>query len=221
MKKLLSVALCLAIVLSALSFGAAAASNKTQALFDTLKNANEVSVTLKAGDVNLFGFLKTSATDTVYIKGNKLAYEYSLGLVSARAVYDGANVYGFIPQLPLFYVGLNGSAIGQPDVWSLVESVSNITLSVLNYKSAYNEVYNGVEYYVEEFDDRAQVTSKFYYLGDTLKILNVYDAQSGSTNVTYFENISFTVSDSVFNVPTSGLDLTVIFKGLLESMLKQ
>ena len=73
MKKTLSIILALIIAFSTFAFGASAAeTNKTEALFAKINDAKEVSVTLRAGDVNLFGFLRTSATDTVYIKGNKL-----------------------------------------------------------------------------------------------------------------------------------------------------
>ncbi len=221
MKKFISVSLALIIALSSLlSFNAFAAdSNKTEALFAKIEAAQEVSVTLRAGDVNLFGFLPTSATDTVYIKGNKVAYEYSLGFISARAIYDGEDIYGIIPELPFFYVALDGSMLGQPDVWSLIEGASDITLGVLRYIKSYTETVDGVEYYVEEFDDRAQVTSKFYYVGDELKMLDVRDAQNGSTQITYFEKIAFSVSDSVFEIPSSAFDLTIILKSLLSSLL--
>lgn len=222
MKKVFSIFVAaVIIVVSTLSFNAFAADKtKTETLFDKIKTAQEVTVTLKAGDVNLFGAFPMSATDTVYIKGNKIAYEYGLGgIISARVVYDGENVYGFIPELPLFFVKLDGDAIGKPDVWSLIESASDITLGVLDYQKSYNETYNGTEYFVEEFNDRAQVTSKFYYAGDSLKMLRVEDAQTGSVQYTYFENIAFSVADSIFTVPAEGFDLTVLLSSLFESFI--
>ena len=222
MKKVFSIFVAaVIIVVSTLSFNAFAADKtKTETLFDKIRTAQEVTVTLKAGDVNLFGAFPMSATDTVYIKGNKIAYEYGLGgIISARVVYDGENVYGFIPELPLFFVKLNGDAIGKPDVWSLIESASDITLGVLDYQKSYNETYNGTEYFVEEFNDRAQVTSKFYYVGDSLKMLRVEDAQTGSVQYTYFENIAFSVADSIFAVPAEGFDLTVLLSSLFESFI--
>lgn len=221
MKKVLSIFVAaVIIVVSTLSLNAFAAdTTKTEALFARLKTAKEVTVSLKAGDVNLFNAIPLSATDTVYIKGNKLAYEYSLGIISARAVYDGEDIYGFLPELPFFFVKMNGDVIGKPDVWSLIEGASDVTLGVLAYQRSYNEVYNGVEYFVEEFNDRAQVTSKFYYSGDALKILKVEDAQNGSIQYTYFENIAFSVADSVFEVPETAIDLTIILKTLFESFL--
>lgn len=221
MKKTISIILAFVLVLSTFAFGASAAeTNKTEALFAKLNSAKEVTVTLKAGDVNLFGFLRMSATDTVYIKDNKVAYEYNAGFLSARAIYDGDNICGILPMLPFFYVKLDASVIGKPDVWSLIEGASNITLGILRYLKSYNETVDGVEYYVEEFDDRAQVTSKFYYVGDTLKMLKVTDAQTGSIQYTYFENISFTVDDSVFTVPEYAFDLSILLKGLVAGLLK-
>ncbi|MBR6620790.1 MAG: hypothetical protein IKK85_10620 [Clostridia bacterium] len=222
MKKVFSIFVAaVIIVVSTLSLNAFAADKtKTETLFDKLKTAQEVTVTLKAGDVKLFGVLPLSATDTIYIKGNKIAYEYGLGgIISARAVYDGEDVYGFLPELPLFFVKLNGDAIGKPDVWSLIESASDITLGVLAYQKSYNETYNNTEYFVEEFNDRAQVTSKFYYIGDSLKMLRVEDAQTGSVQYAYFENISFSVADSIFAVPAEGFDLTILLKSLFEAFI--
>lgn len=220
MKKTISIALALIIALSCFSLTAFAQSTtKTQALFDKLNTAKEVSVTLRAGNVNLFGVLPVKATDTVYIKGDKVAYEYSLGFISARAVYDGDKVFGFLPELPFFYVQMDGSAIGNPDVWGLIENASDITLGVLAYQRSYNETVGSTEYYVEEFNDRAQVTSKFYYIGDSLKMLKVEDAQNGSVQYTYFENISFSVSDSVFAFPENGFDLSVLLKSVFTALL--
>ncbi|MBQ3603604.1 MAG: hypothetical protein IJA02_07180 [Clostridia bacterium] len=221
MKKVLSVFIAAVIIVaSTLSLNAFAADTKTEALFNKIEAAQEVSVTLKAGNVNLFGAIPMTATDTIYVKGNKIAYEYGLGgIISARVVYDGENVYGFIPELPLFFVKLNGDAIGKPDVWSLLGSASDITLGVLDYQKSYNEIYNNTEYFVEEFNDRAQVTSKFYYIGDSLKMLRVEDAQTGSVQYTYFENISFSVADSIFAVPAEGFDLTILLKSLFEAFI--
>ena len=221
MKKVLSVFIAAVIIVaSTLSLNAFAADTKTEALFNKIEAAQEVSVTLKAGNVNLFGAIPMTATDTVYIKGTKIAYEYGLGgIISARAVYDGEDVYGFIPELPFFFVKLNGDILGKPDVWSLIESASDITLGVLAYQKSYNEIYNNTEYFVEEFNDRAQVTSKFYYIGDSLKMLRVEDAQTGSVQYTYFENISFSVADSIFAVPAEGFDLTILLKSLFEAFI--
>lgn len=221
MKKFISILLTAAILLgSFLSFNVFAAEpNKTETLFAKIQADQEVSVTLRAGDVDLFGFLRIGATDTIYIKGNKIAYEYDLGLISVRLIYDSEYVYGIIPELPFLRVKLDGSIIGKPDIGELLEKAGDITLGVLNFKCSYTETIDGKEYYVEEFDDRAQVTSKFYYIGDELKILDVKDAQNGSTNVIYFESISFTVDDSIFEVPSSAFDATPIFNMLFASLL--
>ncbi len=221
MKKIISVLLTVTVLLgSFLSFNVFAVEpTKTETLFAKIEASQEVAVTLKAGDVDLFGFLRTGATDTIYIKGNKIAYDYDLKFISVRAIYDSKDIYGIIPSFPFFYVKMDDEMIGEPDIWELLAKASDIALGVLNFKGSYTETIDGTEYYVEEFDDGAQVTSKFYYIGDELKILDVKDAQNGSTNVTYFESISFTVDDSVFEIPAFAFDVTPVLRILIASLM--
>ncbi|MBQ2774334.1 MAG: hypothetical protein IJF40_00390 [Clostridia bacterium] len=220
MKKFLSAALAAIILMvSVLSLNVfAAESTKTEALLAKLNEAKEVSVTLTAGDLNFLG-KATGATDTIYIKGGNVAYEYKTNFVTARIVLDNNALYGFIPAFPIFYVKLDTPSLSNLDVWGLIEGATNVTLSVLQYVKSYNETVKGKTYYVEEFNDRAQVTSKFYYDGDDLKILKVTDAKTLSVQNTYFEKISFTVDDSVFKRPVLALNLTPFFKAFFLSMI--
>lgn len=221
MKKFFSAAVAaIILIVSVFSLNAFAAdTTKTEALLAKLNSSKEVSVTLTAGDVNLFGIIPTTATDTLYIKGDKAAYEYKAGFINARAVLKDGVAYGFFPSLPYFYVKIDNSAIASLDVWKLIEETTNITLGVLQYVKSYDETVDGKTYFVEEFNDRAQVTSKFYYDGDDLKILKVEDAKTQSVQYTYFENISFTVDDGVFEIPSAAFDLTPILKGLFLAMI--
>ena len=221
MKKIFSAAVAAIILIVSVFFlnAFAADTTKTEALLAKLNSAKEVSVTLTAGDVNLLGAIPTKATDTLYIKDNKAAYEYKAGFINARAVIKDGAAYGFFPSLPFFYVKTENSAIASMDIWGLIEETTNITLGVLQFVKSYDEAIDGKTYFVEEFNDRAQVTSKFYYEGDNLKILKVEDAQSKSVQYTYFENISFTVDDSVFEIPAAAFDLTPVLKGLFLALI--
>ena len=71
---------------------------------------------------------------------------------------------------------------------------------------------------VERFNDGAQVKLRFYYDGDDLKLLSVYDGKTKSTQNTYFEDISFTVNDSITAVPT-GIDVSPFLKTLFIAFL--
>lgn len=211
-KKILAVMFAVIITLS-FCVGAFAADTKTETLINSIKNGKELSVTFTAGNT----FLGTS-TDTVSVKGNTVAYEYKTGFLTARVIVKDGTAYAYLPLLPFFYVQVDSLGFTDLDVWTLLDKVSGVTFAVLDYQKSYTGEVNGKTYYIEEYNDRAQVTSKFCYEGDTLKLLNVYDARTLSTQNTYFENISFTVPDSAIAVPT-GLNLTPFLKGLFTSIL--
>lgn len=192
-------------------------ATKTEALLAKLNEAKEVSVTLTAGDTSFFG-MSVSSTSTFTLKDNNAAYEYNTGLLRVKVILRDGAAYAYLPSVPFFYVKLDNTGLKNLDVWSVIENATKITIGVLNYVSSYEEELNGVTYYVEEFNDRAQVTSKFYYSGDQLKLINVKDARTGSVQNTLFENISFEAADSEFTVPT-GLNLSTVLKWLFTMMI--
>ncbi len=220
MKKIISVSIAaILLVMSVFSVNAFAAdTTKTEALLDKLNTSKEVAVSLKAGDIPLFGS-NSNASDTVYIKGDKAAYEYNAGFLSVRVVLDGDEIIAYLPILPFIHVKLESSALGSVDIWGLIEDATKITMGVLAYVDTYEEELGGVKYTVEEFNDRAQVTSKFYYQGDDLKLLNVVDKQTNSVQNTYFESISFDVDDSIFELPAISFDLTPVLQGLFLALI--
>ncbi|MBQ8764247.1 MAG: hypothetical protein IJZ07_09115 [Clostridia bacterium] len=218
MKKTISVIMSVILIVSVFSLNAFAATTKTEALLDKLNTSKEVAVTLTAGDIALFGSA-SDATDTIYIKDDKVAYEYKAGFINARLVLEDDEIIGFMPAFPYVHVKLDSAAIGSIDVWGLIEEATNLTLGVLNYVGSKEETVDGKTYYVEEFNDRAQVTSQFFYDGDDLKILKVYDAQTGSVQYTYFEDITFEVDDSIFELPLISFDLTPVLKTLFVAMI--
>lgn len=212
-KKILAVIFALIFTMSAFSVTSFAADTKTQALVEKAKNGKEVAVTFTAGNTVL-----GSSTDKIYIKGDYAAYDYSTGFLTIRVVIRDNTAYAYLPAVPFFYVKVDSLGLGTLDVWSLIEKAGGVTFSVLSYQKSYEGEVNGKTYYIEEYNDRAQVTSKFCYEGDELKLLNVYDARTFSTQNTYFENISFTVDDSVVKKP-SGIDLTPFLKGIFLALL--
>lgn len=220
MKKIISVSIAaILLVMSVFSVNAFAAdTTKTEALLDKLNTSKEVAVSLKAGDIPLFGS-NSNASDTVYIKGDKAAYEYNAGFLSVRVVLDGDEIIAYLPILPFIHVKLESSALGSVDIWGLIEDATKITMGVLAYVDTYEEELGGVKYTVEEFNDRAQVTSKFYYQGNDLKLLNVVDKQTNSVQNTYFESISFDVDDSIFELPAISFDLTPVLQGLFLALI--
>lgn len=223
MKKFFSISLTFAILfVSLFSINAFAeeALPKTDALLDRLETATEVSVTIKSGETKLFGVIPAKITNTVAVKGNTVAYEYSVGFITARVVTADDGIYAYMPTLPFFYVKMDRNPLEGADIWALVLDAANITQGFIAYRESYEETVDGVTYYVEKYDDREFVTSKFYYEGDTLKMLKVEDSSTGSIQYTYFEDISFDVDDSFFSIPSGAADLSPILKGIFASLIK-
>ena len=220
MKKTLSVLFAsIILVMSVFSVNAFAATPKTDALLDKLETATEVSVTLRAGETRLFGIIPSQISNTIAVKGNNICYQYDAGFLNARIVANDDGIFGYMPALPFFYVKMDYNPIKGADVWSMVLGAADLTQALTRYLRSYEETVNGTTYYVEEYDDREFVTSKFYYVGDELKMLRVEDVSKKTVQYTYFDNISFEVDDSVFDTPIFAIDLTSILMLFFSSLL--
>ncbi len=220
MKRTFSAALAaIILIMSVFSVNVFAASPKTDALLDRLETASEVSVTIRSGETNLFGVIPATITNTVAVKGNSICYEYNAGFIGARVVTDKDGIYGYMPNLPYFYVKMDSNPLKGADIWALVLDAANITQGFIQYIKSYEEPVGGTKYYVEEYNDREFVTSKFYYIGDELKMLKVTDSSTDSVQYTYFEEITFDVDDSIFAVPKTAVDLSPLLKGIFLSMI--
>lgn len=214
MKKTFSILIVsIILIMSVFSVNAFASETpKTDALLDKLETATEVSVTLRAGETKLFGVMPATITNTVSVKGNNICYEYNAGFIKARIVTADDGIYGYMPNLPFFYVKMDTNPLKDADVWSMVLKAANLTQAFTRYIKSYEETVDGTKYYVEEYDDREFVTSKFYYVGNELKMLVVTDSSTDSVQYTYFDDISFDVDDSMFCVPSAAFDLSPLLK---------
>ncbi len=220
MKKLISVILTAAIlVLTVFLVNVfAAETTKTEALLEKMNTAKEVSVTLRTGKGNEFGS-DYGVTSTIYAKDNELAFNLYNGFVNMRAVVTDGRIVGFLPSFPFLYLEIVSPFVAGDGMWGAIKGLSDITMDFLYHVGNYNEIVNGTEYYVEEFNDREYVTSKFYYIGDELKMLRVEDVQKKTVQYTYFDEISFEVDDSVFDTPAFALNLTPILKIFFASLI--
>ena len=220
MKKIFSLTLIFAIlVVSIFSFNAfAAEATKTEALLDKMNTSKEISVTLRTGKNGVYGS-DYGVSNTIYVKDNELAYDLDNGFVTMRAVVTDGKIVGFLPVFPYFYLKASTLFVEGDGMWSAIKNISNITMGILYHVGNGTETVDGTTYYVEEFNDREYVTSKFYYVGDELKMLRVEDVQKKNVQYTYFDNISFEVDDSVFDTPVFAIDLTPVLMLFFSSLL--
>lgn len=212
-KKIVSVIMAVIFTMSAFSVAAFAAQTKTDALFDKINSGKQISVTIASGDTKL-----GSSTDKISVKGNAVAYDFTNGFFSARVLLKDNTAYAYLTKIPFLYVKVSNVGVGNADIWKIIEKATGVTEGVLNYVKSYDEELNGTTYYVEEYNDRASVTSKFYYLNDQLKVLKVTNSTTKSVQYTYFDDISFSVDDDTVAVPT-GIDVTPLFKFLFAAMI--
>lgn len=225
MKKLVSILMIFTIAFSftfcinVYADEAAPVTPKTEILLDRLESETEVSVTIRSGQTMLFGAIPADITNTFAAKGNNIAYEYSAGFLKARIVANESGVYGFSPTLPFFYAKMDTNPLAGANVWQLVMGAADLTQALTQYLGCRTETVDGVTYYVEKYDDREFVTSEFFYIGDELKMLRVEDSSTNSVQYTYFEDISFNVSDSFFTAPTAAIDLSPLLMSIFASLL--
>ena len=221
MKKTLSVLLAsIILIMSVFSLTAfATESPKTDALLDKLETEDEFCVNFTSGQSTIFSFLGKNPANQIAVKNNEISYEIDNGFIVIRVVANKAGVYAYIPSFPFMYVKLDSKILAIADIAELLEKTSNLTQGFIQFVDSYNETFEGTEYYVEEYNDREFVTSKFYYIGDELRILKVENSKTKSVQYTYFDGIEFTANDELFDVPVLAIDVTPILKGLFMSLL--
>lgn len=212
MKKI--IALILAVILTFSAFGLTAAAyldNKTEPFIDKIEETKEVSVTFRTGKSKEFGD-SWSQINTVYIKGEKIAYDFNNGFFTIRTLVDGDGLVCYFPVFPFIHMKAQELPFGNFDIWETIKGMSDVTMEFLVFVKSYETEIDGTEYYVEEFSDRGSVINSFFYADDELKILKAQDFAKDTIQYTYFDNISLTVDDSVFEAPSFSLDFTTVMK---------
>ena len=216
MKRSLSFLLALIIALSAFSmaaFAADAPKSKTEALFDKLYTATELQVTFTP-DKKLAGNLPIT-TLTLYAKGKDLAIDTKLKFLPVRLVKTGDACYAYCPFLPFAYLSIDAKVadgiVGNIDVWANIRQTVDSVRPLLPYIKSYEEKIGDETYLVEELTDGESVNFKFYYKGDMLKLVSVYNESDKTTQVFAIDNYSFTVAPRIFKAPF-GIDLTKLLK---------
>lgn len=214
MKKTLVLVLAVVVMLSLFSVGTLAVGTKTENLFDAIEEKKEVAVTFRTGMLPEFGS-SYSVVNTVYLKGEKIAYDFNNGFIELRTVTQEDGLYSYLTAFPLVHMKTSDLTLGNTDIWATITNLSNFTMDFLVFVKSYETTIDGTDYYVEEFSDRGSVINSFFYAGDDLKVLKAQDFAKGTIQYTYFDNVSLSVDDSIFELPAVSFDFTGILKFFL------
>ena len=214
MKKSIALILVLVLAMSVLSFSAFAAETKTETLFDEIEETKKVTVSFRTGKNDTFGE-SYSVQNTVYMNGSKIAYDFDNGFFKLRSLADDGKLVSFLPSFPYIHMTVVSLPFVEVDVWGIIEKLSNFTMDFLVYQGSYETTINGVNYYVEEFNDRGSVVNSFYYADNELKVLKAEDFAKKTIQYTYFDSVSLEVDSSVFSRPLISFELTTVLSFLL------
>lgn len=214
MKKTLALALAVLMMISIFSVGTLAVGTKTEALFDAAEEKKELAVTFRTGMLPEFGS-SYSVVNTAYIKGDKIAYDFDNGFIELRTVLQDDGLYSYLTTFPFIHMKTSDLTLGNTDIWQTIKGLSDFTMDFLVFVRSYETTIDGTTYYVEEFSDRGSVINSFFYVDDDLKVLKAQDFMKDTIQYTYFDNVSLSVDDSVFELPSFSLNLTVIMKFIL------
>ena len=214
MKKSVSLILVVVLMLSVFSFGTFAADTKTEALFDKIDETKEVSVTFRMGTGKDFG-KAYSVVNTVYMKGEDIAYDFDNGYFTLRTITDDGNLVSFMPAFPYIHATMLKLPFVSVDMWGIVEKISGFTMDFLVFVKSYETEIDGVKYYVEEFSDRGSVINSFYYVGDDLKVLKAEDSAKKTIQYTYFDEVSLSVDRAIFKRPLISFEFAAVLSFLL------
>ncbi len=206
MKKVVSVILAAVVLVSALCVNVFAAEPMLEKLMREVQSGGEASVSIQAA-----GVMGMSASDNIYVKGDKSCYEYKLGPFAFRAVFKDGKTYLVMPLFRIYAV-VDGYSLNDPQ--SLIKTAFAATLGVTQYVGSTTETVNGVKYVYEEYNDRAAVTIKATFANGELVNITVTDASTGSVQVTNFNAATTSVDDSVFETD-SYTDITAYLSWLM------
>lgn len=224
MKKVISILLALTLALSVCSVAAFAdtePTTKTDALFEKLANTKELQVSVTPD--SKFGMGFDVSDITVYIKNDNIAVDTKLGFLPIRAALLDKSFYAYCPSFPFAYISASSLGLDlvgfDSGIWELIDKSLDAAELLLAYVKSYEETADGTVYSVEEYNDREYVTTKFYYQGDVLKFISVYDSVDKSTQVTTINSYSFSADDGIFKKPV-GIDITKLLKliGVIEAL---
>lgn len=136
----------------------------------------------------------------MYVKGDKIAMEMDISIMSVRMIYEKDTVTMIIPSFKA-YMSVPADQIGGMDIDEMTAGLNEIiNTENLDYVSTTTEKVGGKNYVCETYKDGVNTNKYYFDSSDNLKRIEIIDAD-GNKAVTEIDEFSTNVPDSVFEIP--------------------
>lgn len=144
----------------------------------------------------------------VYLKGNKFATEFPIGMTSVRFAFDGKSMNVIFPKAKAYY----SAATAEETEMNMAEEMGlwkMLSTENMEYVSTARVKIQGKEYLCETYTNPEKTGSAKYYFNGKSELKRMeFIGEDGSTTIFKVESASSTVDDSVFSVPKGYDQLT-------------
>lgn len=143
-----------------------------------------------------------------YIKDNKMAIDFPIGITTMRFAFDGKTTNIMFPATKYYYSlgeaqSSDFNTLEELGLWSMVSS------DAMKYVNTTRVKVQGAEYLCETYTDESGNTVKYYFDSTKFELKRMeIIAPDGSSTILKINSVTTTVDDSVFSVPKGYEQLT-------------
>lgn len=207
MKKFLAVILAIMFVFSAFTANAFASESKKAQEWHQNNTIIEDGVKLKT----ILLFDGEILEGIIYIKNDKFSLQMNSMRIfegieaPATFIYKNNSLYMYITSFPFIHLKITD-----------IDNIIDTSVFPEEIESEFIRSYETESYYIEEYTDSEGMFFKYYFVGDSLKIIEVTDPEN-IDNFTSIEIMETGISDSVFNLPFFSVDLWPLLNYIMGS----
>lgn len=179
----------------------------TDKLFSDAANNKSLYIdgSIVTNDKELFGI---GMKMKIYLKGNKFATEFPLGMATVRFSFDGNTMNVIFPQAKAYY----SAASAEESNMNMAEELGlwkMLSTEGMEYVSTTSVKIQGRDYLCETFTNAEKSgTAKYYFTSKGELKRMEFISPDGTSTIFKVDSASSTVDDSIFSVPKGYDQLT-------------
>ena len=169
------------------------------------KNSKQfyLNATIVTGE--MLGF-ETGMPVKMYLSGNDMAFEFSMGAMKLRMVYAGNKMHMIFPSAKAYYT-IDASEAGSGLTDSEFNLWNTIGSDTMDYVSTSKVTLKGTTYTCEEYTDSSNTNKYYFNSKGQLKRIEII-TPDGEATILKITECSAKVDSSIFNVPKGYTKLT-------------